>query len=286
MSQTGPPGLEELLPKMVAVGLIAYTVGLLMDGISNILWIATWVTLLTILLTVSGIIELGIAGLLLMRMKYILSLSAFTVDTLFVDPTLKYLLYLVPLYLLLKGIGFLQSTIVTGIGLIGAAILIFITLFLRVKPMSPSTAILTNFILTLLIGAFLGLAGFSMAGSSMPNTLLMYSGILGIAIIIIGLSILMMGLAPKAEAMKDVMVYIGYLLIVVALIVGGALAIRDGVYLTYFPGVIGARGAITLVAGILGGILTGVLSIIVIVMKFTKVLARISEIPPPPPPPT
>ncbi len=290
--QSSSVGFQALLPKLTMVGIILYLIGLIIRSISSMLLIGLRVTLASAMFLIAGILLLIVSAILFLRIKYLLSISKLSIDFFMQDMLLKIAVFIVPLYILFKGIGFFQGALVTGIGLVGASILLLIMIVLKYvirMPMNTPTMALMNSIFIILVGVFFAIAGFSAAGSSSPSVLIMHSGILGIAAMLLGIGLLVGGLAPTAKTAKDLMSYLGLLLVTIALIVGGALYIKDGVGLITMggpfmrvPGLVRAIGGLDLVSGIMG-ILAGILFFILAIMEFAKMLSSLSKAAPPPP---
>ena len=285
-----PVSTEVLKNRLMFIGLLLMIVGLLLEGLREIIFIAFRVTIFGVMTLLSGIILLGVAAVLFIRMKYLLSLNKLDLNVIFDDPMLKILTYLAPLYVLFRGIAFFGGNVIIGIGLSVAGVLFLILSIMyqmyRYRGISPTMMLLFS-ILVIITGVFLSVGGFIDAGSSAPNILLAHSGILGIAVMLIGIGLIIAGFTGQAAGTTiRIMLTLGYLIAAIALVAGGGLGIRDGVNALRgrAGGVFMAMGALLLVAEILG-LIAGIMFLIIIIVSLGKEISKAAAPPPPPQPP-
>ncbi len=286
-----PISAEALKNRLTFIGMLLLIVGLLLEGIREILFIGFRATVFSVMILLAGLMLLATAGLLFIRIKYLLSAKTLDLNLFFSDPMLKIVGYLAPLYVLFRGIGFLGGDIIVGIGLTIAGILflvlvIFYQLY-RFREIPPTMMLLFS-ILIIIIGVFLSVAGFIDAGSSNPNIFLAHSGILGIAVMIIGIGLIIVGFTgQRSTTVIRILLSLGYLLASIALITGGGLGIRDGINILRagrIAAIFRAMGALLLVAEVLG-LIAGIMFIIVVLVTLGKELSKAAAAPPPPPAP-
>ncbi len=294
-----PISTEALKNRLIFIGTLLIIVGFLLEGLRSILFIGFRATAFSVLILLSGLLLLAVAGILFIRMKYLLAVKKLDLNMFFDDPMLKIVSYLAPLYVLFKGIGFLGGDVVVGIGLTVAGILFLALIVLyqlyRFRGLPPTMMLLFS-ILIIIIGVFLSVAGFINAGSSAPNIFLAHSGILGIAIMIVGIGLIIIGFTgQKGSTIIKVLLNLGYLIASIALITGGGLGIRDGINILRWgvaTALLRAIGALLLVAEILG-LIAGIMFIIIVLVDLGKELSKAAtppappapQAPPPPPPP-
>ncbi len=285
-----PISAEVLKNRLTFIGMLLLIVGLLLEGIRSVLFISFRATVFSVMVLLAGLLLLATAGVLFIRMKYLLSLGKLDLNIFFDDPMLKIVSYLAPLYMLFKGIGFLGGDIIVGIGLTIAGILLLMLVILyqlyRFRGIPPTMMLLFS-IFIIIIGVFLSVAGFINAGSSAPNVFLAHSGILGIAVMIIGIGLIIVGFTgQKGTTVIRVLLSLGYLLASIALITGGGLGIRDGINILRAgraAALFRAMGALLLVAEVLG-LIAGIMFIIIVLVTLGKELSKAAAAPPPTPP--
>ena len=282
---------EALKQRLMFIGMILLVIGFFIGGLGDIAFISFRANLFTVMTLLEGLLLIGIAAILFMRLKYILSYKGNVIDLFFDEPMLKFITYLAPLYMLFKGIGFFGGNLIVGIGLTVAGILFLILVVLyqmyRYRGIPPTMMLLFS-IFIIIVGVFLSVAGFISAGSSGPNVFLAHSGILGIAVILIGIGLIIIGFTGQHSSnIIKLILNLGYLLASIALIVGGGLGIRDGISVlgaAFFPASLKAVGGLILVAEVMA-LIAGIMFLIIIIVNLGKELSKAAAAPPPPPAP-
>lgn len=286
--QNSMQSVMKWLPLMY-VGAVAFEgLGLIFGGIWFLQWASNpWVAarfgrLATAggLAVLGGIIDLGLAGLLFLIFKFGIP----DPEAMLNDSRSLFVVLLAGALIFFSGIEMLVlRSYVAGVGLVIAAVLLLTSYFIwSWKLIRGTQEPMITGIIVVIGGIFLAIGGF--AANAVIAAL--HMGVASIAVMIIGIAYFMRLYVTPQTSQKTTRTLLMFskLVITVALIVGGGVAIWSATGTFGWGGFATATAVMDVLSGILA-LIAGIIALILTLTELGKELSAVGQPPPPPPPP-